>query len=402
MKLIFKLYQWILWNIVTRFLFINLYLKRIYKFHLTADSDPIPKPPFLLLSNHGTFFDPWIIGSYSRYPMGYMTNDDGFTEGIITRWYLKSIGSFPKKKGASDFKAMKTTLSLLKRGKPVCIFPEGQSTWDGETQLLYPGIEKLLKRSGCPLVIVRLRGNFITKPWWACFKRNGSISVTMNVHSVDKIKSLTNEELFDFIRKSIYQNDIKDPGNRTVSFTGHHCAEGLERLLWICRRCEAEDTLSMTGDTITCNECGGTWHIDAYCRITPSTGNGDGACEDLKDWVDFQKENVRKKIAARPDVLTHNEHAQHLQPDLHHRFRPVDEGSLQLSPTTLTYKNADGESEWPIEDIEEYVIQKKDIFEFRHGSSYHRFIFTGKSPMKWVFYLRYLKGYEICEQQGHL
>jgi len=148
---------------------------RSNNFFRSSGSEALPKPPFVIVSNHGTFFDPWIIGYFSRYPFAIMCNDDAFRGSPITRWYLNSIGAFPKKKGASDFKAMKKTMSSLAAGRPVCIFPEGQTSWDGETQLLYKGIEKIIRHGRVPLVMVRMSGNFLTKPWWADRIRKGRI-----------------------------------------------------------------------------------------------------------------------------------------------------------------------------------------------------------------------------------
>ena len=401
MKKLFRLYQWVLWNLFSRLLFVELYLRKKFPFTSTPVSQTFPRPPFLVVANHGTFFDPWILGSYSIAPLGYMTNDDGFREGFITRWYLRSIGAFPKRKGASDYRAIKTTLALLKSGKSVCIFPEGQTTWDGETQLLYTGIEKLIKRSGCPLVTVRFQGNFLMKPWWAKTVRTGRIRVTTTVHSPETIRQLSNEALFDLIRQSIYQNDIKDPENLALPFAGTNLAEGLERFVWICLGCGAEDTLSTKGNGITCKECGHTVAIDAYCRLTPAQGINT-SCSDLKDWAELHKTRVKEKIARCPELLTSSGNVTLQRENARHRFVDEDKGTLSLTPSTIRFAGASMKSDWPVDAVEDCVIQKKDIFEFRHGTSYQRFLFQGKSPMKWVYYLRYLKGYEACERQGHL
>ena len=401
MKKLFTLYRWIIWNVLSRLLFVALFLRRKYPFRPTPGSHRFPKPPFIIVANHGTFFDPWIIGSYSNVPLGLMTNDDGFRQGPVTRWYLKSIGAFPKKKGASDYRAMKITLDLLKKRVPVCIFPEGQTTWDGETQLLYTGIEKLVKRAGCPLVTVRLQGNFLLKPWWARYKRNGRILTTIKVHSTETIKALSNEDLFSLIRKSIYQNDVKDPDNRAVAFSGTHLAEGLERFIWICLQCKAEDTLTMQGNRITCSSCTGSWEMDAHCRITPLK-EGITSCEDLKDWADFHKTRVKEVIAKRPSPLTRSEQVLLQQENAQQVFTETDRGVLTLAADILSFRGATSDLHWPVAEICDCVIQQKDIFEFRHQNIYRRFLFNGKSPMKWVYYIRYLKGYEQYELQGHL
>ncbi len=398
MRLLFDIYQWVFWNVFTRPFFVGLFLYRTYRFARTSASRPFPPPPFLVVSNHGTFFDPWIVGGYSRYPFGIMTNDDGFHGSRVSRWYLRTIGAFPKKKGTNDYRAMKTTLTLLRRGKPVLIFPEGQTTWDGETQPLYPGIEKLVRRAGCPLVSVRLQGNFLTKPWWAKTVRKGKIRVTFTVHPEETLRRLSDDELFDLIRRSIYQNDIKDPENRAIPFTGKNLAEGLERFVWICLGCGAEDSLVTSGDTVSCRLCGGSWRMDPYCRLEPVTAG----CRDLKDWAELHKDRVKRTIGTRPETLTRSEGIVLQLEKSEHIFEEAGEGSATLLRDEIRFTGPGFRMSWPVAEIGDCVIQKKDIFEFRHGAFRARFLFSGKSPMKWIHYLRYIKGYEHCERQGHL
>ncbi|MBN1577779.1 MAG: 1-acyl-sn-glycerol-3-phosphate acyltransferase [Chitinispirillaceae bacterium] len=399
--MLFKIQQWIVWNCLTRPFFVGLLLAPKYHFSRTHESRPFPRPPFLVVSNHGTFFDPWIIGAYSRYPFGFMANDDGFRSNPVTRWYLHSIGAFPKRKGASDYRAMKRTVELIRSGKPVCIFPEGQTTWDGETQLLYGGIEKLIKRLECPLVTVHLQGNFLTKPWWAKTVRKGKIRVTFTVHTPESIRRQTDRELLATIQRSIYQNDIKDPQNLATPFSGTDLAAGLERLVWICMQCGAEDTLSTSGNSVSCSACNHSWKIDAHCRLI-ALQPGTACCGDLKDWVELHKARVKENIGGRPEPITGSDNVVLQRENARGGFTDSDRGRLTLTATALRFRGADSTIVWPLAEIDDYVIQKKDIFEFRHSTMYVRFVFSGKSPMKWIFYLRYCKGFEECEKQGHL
>jgi hypothetical protein len=55
-----------------------------------------------------------------------------------------------------------------------------------------------------------------------------------------------------------------------------------------------------------------------------------------------------------------------------------------------------------VQDMENVVIQKRDIVEFGHTGTLYRFVFERHSPMKWICYLRYLKGYQKFEEQGFI
>lgn len=399
MKFFRSVFLWIIWNLFS-VPFVKTYIKYLYRFSKSDRKLKLPKPPFMVVANHGTFFDPWMIGGYSHHPFCFMVNDDGFRGKSMSAWYLRSIDSIPKRKGASDFKAMKATIERLHNKKVICIFPEGQTTWDGETQLLYRGIEKIIKKVNCPLVMVRLQGNFLTKPWWAASLRKGRIMLHFKTLKKDEIEQLSSDELFNAIRSYIYQNDIKDPENAAVPFTGAKLAEGLERFVWICMHCGSEDTLITSDNTIRCTSCNGSWDIDAHCRLT-SNDQSTNCLPDLKDWSDMHKEKVQEFLSHRRGELTRNSDVTLQTENSEHVFENKESGTLILSKEELLFETSSCTFRWPVKEIVDYVIQKKDIFEFRHNSDYYRFLFNKKSPMKWIYYFRYLNNYSICEKQGH-
>jgi 1-acyl-sn-glycerol-3-phosphate acyltransferase len=399
------LYRWIMWNVFSR-IFVRCYLMPLYHFRKSKDSQKIPKPPFVIVSNHGTFFDPWIIGCYSWHPFAIMCNDEAFTRGAMSRWYLNSIGAFPKKKGASDFKAMKKTISRLSAGYPVFIFPEGQTTWDGETQLIYKGIEKIVRHSKAGLVLTRICGNFLSKPWWADFIRKGRIVVTFKTLGPEQIKHLSDDELFNTMKSFIAHNDIKDKGNSDALFSGRWLAEGLERFVWMCMECGAEDTLAMSDDTIRCAACGSSWAISATCKLTP-LDNVKKSFADLYDWAQWHRTRVIDKIktSGAGAMLARSDNIVMQTGDTNISFSVAGAGSLSLIASALTFHPAGsgaGSLVFDVHKIETVVIQKKDIVEFIYEGRYYRFIFDHHSPMKWIYYLRYLKGYEKFEELGYI
>lgn len=392
---------------VLSFPFVWLYLNPRYRPRTVQGSDRMPKPPYVMLANHGTFFDPWLVGQYNVRPVFYMCNDDAWRAGPVTRTYLDCIGAFPKKKGGVDYKALKNTLRYFGRGSSVCIFPEGQTSWDGETQLIYKGMERLIRKAEVPVVLFNLCGNFLIKPWWAETRRKGRVLIHVTVLTPDRVSSLSDDELFESIRQGVYHNDIKDERNRDAAFSGRDLALGLERFVWICMHCGAEDRLATQGDEIACEACGGSWRMDAYCRLEPLR-EGHSSLGDLKDWSDMHRERVLARISetAGGGEITHSDTVV-LQTLADDGYTFVDRATGRLSVTkeTLVFDPQADKTlalSIPVEGIRDTVIQKKDICEIRHGEHYYRFLFKGHSPMKWVYYLRYLRGYEELERRGYL
>ncbi|HEX2958571.1 MAG TPA: lysophospholipid acyltransferase family protein [Chitinispirillaceae bacterium] len=400
MNYLSRIKRQLFWQVLSR-PFVHFIVRRSYKFQLTTQSEHFPKPPFIAVANHGTFFDPWLVGVYSNTPLVYMVNDDGFRGKSMSSWYLRNIGAIPKKKGASDFKAMKAALSTLNDNYPVFIFPEGQTTWDGQTQPLYKGLEKIVKKVQCPLVMIKFQGNFLARPWWAKTIRKGRILITLKTIPSEQINAMSSDEVFDTIKSYITHNDIKDPQNLTVPFTGNYLAEGLELFIWICNNCKSEDTLKMNGNTITCTHCGTSWTIDAHCRFTLTDGVTSQAAGDLWDWSQMHKREVENKINSHPTLLTKNENVTLWLENENNIFQPESTGTLELTSESLQFTTASRTRQWSISQIKEYVIQKKDIFECRDDTTTYRFTFKGNSPMKWVYYFRYLNNFQICEEQGY-
>lgn len=375
-----------------------------YRYALEPDADPEPEPPYIVVANHGNFFDPWMLGRYFRTALHIMMNDDGFRAGAGSRWYLRGIGAFAKKKGAHDLRAMKSTLKFLRDREPVLIFPEGQATWDGETQPIYGGIERMVKRAKCPLVIVRFRGNFLSRPWWAETNRKGRVTLERTVIPTERLAAMKDDELLAAIRGGIYNNDILDERNRAVEFRGKQLAVGLQRLVWSCMCCDATDALSTVGDTITCGRCNNTWTIDAHCRLRADS-SGIPCLDDLHAWVQDHKRVAREAIAGASDdtVLAENRGVNLLREDDRGRFTPESTGTLSLTRSELIFVPESGglaTLRFPVEELSSYVIQQKDVFEITFGDDDYRFEMHGRSPMKWLVYARYLRGYEAAEQRG--
>ncbi|MFP4415999.1 MAG: lysophospholipid acyltransferase family protein [Chitinivibrionales bacterium] len=399
-------YHAIIWQLSRLFVF--MYLRPLFKVEIEKDSDPVPSTPFIMISNHGTFFDPWLIGATSATPLAIMMNDDGFRAGGFTRWYLHSVGAFPKKKGAHDFTAMKKTLQTLKRGKPVFIFPEGQTTWNGETQPIFGGIEKIVKKAQCNLYMSRVKGNFLSMPWWAKTRRRGKVLIRYKTISRDQIAQMSAEQILHTMIDYIHVNDIEDHQIRQIRFTGEDMAEGMERLVWLCPKCKSEDTLVASHNKISCSSCSLVITTDAYCKLFYSDTLPD-APENLYEWTTLHKQYVKTRISHQNGnmPLTSSSDITMSQQDENKDFVAAGSGTLRLTQDFLTFtptNSPEAEKKWSLASITDYVIQKKDIFEFHHTESdeYFRFEFDHKSPMKWIYYLRYINGYEQCEEKGYM
>lgn len=397
-------HRWSFWALSR--LFCVVYLRPRFRLEVRNKDKKIPKRPFIMVSNHGTFFDPWLVGHLSRYPLSIMMNEEGFRAPKFIQWYLKNVGAFPKKKGESDVGAMKYTLKTLKEGYPVLIFPEGQTSWDGRTQPIYGGIESIIKRSKLPLVMMRITGNFISKPWWSeCFRR-GKVIIHRDILYPDALSQMKKEEIRDTLIRFISNSDLENDEMTQVAFEGAPATQGINRFMWMCPACLIEDHIKGEGDTVSCTACGAVWKLDTHFRFHPANDKA-VAIGNLVDWSQWHKSKVKEKLAsAGPDeILTANDGVHYCDVTDLGEYPTISVGRLELTKQNLTFTPSDGAVRpfvLPVEKVNDYVFQMKTIFECRSEGNVYKFRFEDDSPMKWVFYFRYLNNFAECEERGYI
>ena len=362
----------------------------------------LPKRPFVMVCNHGTFLDPWIALHKTIQPVSIMMNEEGFKGGAATRWYLDAIGAFPKKKGAADFKAMKTTLSCLSNKVPVLIFPEAQVTWDGESQPIYPGIEKIVRKAGVPLVVARLRGNFLTRPWWAKTARKGKIFLTWSVYTTDMIKEMTDEQVRDAMIAGIRHNELRDPQIAATPFSGDGFAEGLENFIWKCRSCGTDDHIETSGNEFRCTHCGAIWAVDSHLKFSPLNGHA-GPVGDLHDYANWLKAGIAEKVDIAPDteVLAKSVDAVLIKTEPDGVYTPLATGTLELDKKEIRFLSDTAGFTIPVSETSDCTFQRNKVFEFHHKKVVYQFLFETKSPIKWVWWFRGFNNYAASVAKGY-
>jgi 1-acyl-sn-glycerol-3-phosphate acyltransferase len=118
----------------------------------------------LLVSNHASFLDVFVLGLPLRRPLNFVARSTLFVPGL--GWFIRSLGAFPIQREGMGAAGMKETLRRLRDGGIVTLFPEGTRTRDGELGPLKHGIAVLVARAGVPVVPSALSGTFEGWPRW--------------------------------------------------------------------------------------------------------------------------------------------------------------------------------------------------------------------------------------------
>lgn len=122
--------------------------------------------PVILAINHISMWDPVLAACSIPRPARFMAKEELFSLPLLGRLFLK-LGAFPIKRGQGDMNAIRQSLSILKEGHVLALFPEGTRSRTGKIQKGMPGMVLLMEKSKAPIVPINVNGtkHMFTKGW---------------------------------------------------------------------------------------------------------------------------------------------------------------------------------------------------------------------------------------------
>ncbi|MBQ7565755.1 MAG: 1-acyl-sn-glycerol-3-phosphate acyltransferase [Oscillospiraceae bacterium] len=259
------------------------------RFRLESDRIDV-EGPILLISNHVTAWDPLLAAmSLPKKQIYYVASEHilrrGFTASLL-RWMVAPI---PLRKGGADLTAVKQSLKHLRAGHSVCIFAEGEQSWDGRTIPVVRGTGSLARASGATLVTFRFEGGYLTLPRWGRGLRRGKMRGRLvGVYPPEKLQTMTADEINDAIDRDIREDAMARQTAEPVQYRGKYPAEHLETLLYLCPNCRRVGTLHSRGDTLSC-DCGLSVRMTDVGFFEPQTPFAHPAA-----WEDWQRAAIKE------------------------------------------------------------------------------------------------------------
>ncbi len=248
------------------------------------------KTPYIMLANHTFFFD--VIHVPLRWKkVPFIVANQTLFKKNSTKFLMTQVAHvISKSKGQSDSSTVRDLIGAIKRGYPILIFPEGDSTFYGETGYIEPSTMKLIKKLEIDLITCHVRGGYLSNPRWALFKRkNRQIELHYELTlTAEQIKKMTVEEIESVVSKALFYNAYDDQRKRMIKHPGINLAHGLENVVYVCPHCEAINTIKTQGNQITCASCQHEGHIDEYGFIHGFV------YDNLVDWNNHQKHFVEQ------------------------------------------------------------------------------------------------------------
>ncbi len=272
------------------------YFKLRYRFRVVRHDLPELKPPYVVVANHASSLDFMLmILAMKGLDIRIVTATVFFYDPLL-RIVLRWMGCISKLQMVSDPSSIRQMLTAVREDGVLGLFPHGQVCHSGCDLPLPPGTGKLLQRMQVPVVNIKIHGASLTKPKWAYRQRKGRIEAHVQMlFTPEQLKSMPTELVEETIREAIRFDDYEFNRTWYVPFSSKAPAEGLERILYQCPRCNSLYTMQSKGDAIFCSACSNGARMDEYGQLHP-LHDGDIIFEDPVKWAAFEREFAKREL----------------------------------------------------------------------------------------------------------
>jgi 1-acyl-sn-glycerol-3-phosphate acyltransferase len=134
----------------------------------------IPKSgPAVLAANHQSFCDSFFIPLVVSRRVTYLAKAEYF-DSKKTAWFFRSAGQIPIRRGggSESERALETArVDVLRKGRLLCVYPEGTRTLDPYVHKGRTGVTRLSRECGVPIIPVGLVGTVEVQPVDSMFMR---------------------------------------------------------------------------------------------------------------------------------------------------------------------------------------------------------------------------------------
>ncbi len=314
-------------------------------FRCDIEQAPEVEGSYLVLSNHNTDYDFLFAGASFKRHMYYVISEHTMQHGFASRLLRYFISPISRLKGTTASSTAMNIIRTLRSGSNVCLFAEGNRSFNGETCPILPSTGKLARASGASLVTYRIDGGYMVTPRWSHSMRRGKMHAhIIGVYSPEQLRAMTDDEVNALICRDLYENAYTRQEEWRAVYKGKRLAEGLEHILFICPECGRISSMRSEGNGFSC-ECGlhGTYDEYGYLNGVPY--------RTVLDWDRWQQERLPQIIDAaesEDEVLFSDEAISLITVDEQHNPHTLVAGRLSMTKRAITL----GDYCFPLVEIE--------------------------------------------------
>jgi len=348
------------------------------------DFDPKRTDAYFMVGNH-SFLHDGLIHEFNlkRYPYPII-NSMLFTNPKMKYLLTKVIYSIPKRKGQIDISTLREMLRVLKSGRGIMVFPEGNSSFFGKESEIPFSTVKMFKRFKVDVVVVKTNGAYLSNPRWGLHSTfRGLIEIEYKtLFKASELPALSEEEIYEKLVSALRFNDWE--WNRKIKHLYHpkKRAEGLEAYIYYCPNCHRHQTLYTKGNHVYCEHCGEIAHFNAYSLLSGLP------FDDLIEWDRLQKQ-------ALPEIIKQLIVSEGSMKKVDMKtFETVDLGAIDvevnIKSRAFYIQNRDEEKVFEIDEIEGLTLTRRNELSFDYRRS--TYLIKLKDPMLVYDAINYIKG----------
>lgn len=162
---------------VIRFL-IEMVCRVYFRLEIHGRANIPRRGPFIIAPIHRSYLDTPVLGAATYRRMRYMGAEKMWTNRALG-WFLTSVGGFPVQRGSADREALNVALTVVERGEPLVMFPEGTRQSGPVIHPLFSGPAYVACRTGVPIIPVGLGGTESAMPKGSRFVRPVKMAIVI-------------------------------------------------------------------------------------------------------------------------------------------------------------------------------------------------------------------------------
>lgn len=335
------------------------------KFNLKVEQCKV-EGPCIIIPNHVSNWDPLIVAmAFLKKQMYFVASEHILRWGFVSKLIEYFIAPIPRRKASVGSDTVMSVLRHVKAGHSICIFAEGQTTWNGISNKVFSATGKMVKNSGATLITYKTTGGYFADPRWGKTLRRGKMTGgVVNVYTPAQLKEMSPQQINDAINADIYENAWDRQLEEKQAFKGKELALGMERGLFMCPACGKIVEMKTAGNKVYCN-CGFELKYTENGLFEPAQ-----PFENFAQWDIWQHEKLRTRDFPHGEELFCDEDILLIQVTQDHEQQEMCRGRLSVTEDALKC----GEFSFLLKDISHMDMvnthkllfkQDKDYFEIK-------------------------------------
>ncbi len=333
--------------------------------------------PLLVVANHVTSWDPLLIAlALNRKQAYFVASEHIARTGLAARILKWGAAPILRPKGAAAMETVRQCVKHLRAGHSVCLFAEGEASWDGRNVPVVSGTGTLARLTDATLVTYRLEGAYLSLPRWGRGLRRGRVTGSVaGIYSASELKGMSSEEVNALLDRDIRVNAWERQDKDPVSYRSPHPAEYLERLLYLCPGCHGISTLHSHGSMLDCS-CGLRLRFTDTGMLSPAS-----PFRTLAEWEDWQKEELlagRFTLAGAEGLLFRDEGLSLTKIGTDHSQEVLGSGDLCLYRDRLVCAGR----AFALDSIQESAMAQHNTLLFTGADGYYQIRCKGRVNLR--------------------